>query len=207
MPNLPAAVHNTVNRFAAAFPVPQGNPADPTWDDQLRSWTLKLCSQVCFSHGAAWGAKRADPNRPISKDSLAFVPESNALWGWDLLIGSGTGKPTLAPEPGFNDIPEQVFVSVIPHDYLGGQPEPGPDPEPGDDALALILAKLNDMDAKLDAMRDQEMAHYQSLYAQNERIFANLTAQIQSIKADKLHLQGTLRGSVLGGGPIDLKEV
>lgn len=208
MPNLPSAVKQRIKDFTAKFPIPQGNPSDPTWDDTIRTYTLKICSQITNDFGVSYGAKRADSGRPISKDSLAFTPSADGLWSWDLFIGTGTGQPRLADEPSFNDIPDQVFVAVTPHDYIGGT-APGPDPIPPVDGgdHELILAELALINQKLDDAKIQQAADTQKLYDQMERIFANLTAQIADLKAQKAHLRGTMKGSVLGGGTVEMVEV
>jgi hypothetical protein len=133
---LPDDVKAIRTRYVAKYPVPQGTPE--TIDDLVRAWTVRFCEQVHFdTKDARYGAKRADPGRPIGKDTLARN-DASGLIGWDLLLGTGTGHPTLYPDPdslalgpGTPDggASGQVFVPVAPVDHLAGSPVP-PDPTP-----------------------------------------------------------------------------
>lgn len=207
---LPNNVKAVISAYVAKFPPPQGDPAAGNWDETIRQWTIRLCQQVCFSIGNQWGAKRADPGRPIGKDSLATYG-ANFLYSWDLLIGAGTGRPQIAADPTFYDLTGtgQVFEPVQPADYIGGgggTPPPDPDPNPGVDTAA-ILAAIKALDAKVSALPAQIAAEVQRVYDQNERIFAAESAQIQSVKDQRLRITGSLRVPAFGGtGSADLAE-
>lgn len=118
-------VLRVVTAYAAVAPVPQG--AAGTIDDACRVWTERLCQTVRFHFpeglpgvGGTFGWKRASDSRPPSKETLALQVGS-ALHGWDLLIGVGTGTPTLSPDPAYHDLiaeGPQVFLPVPPVDHL-----------------------------------------------------------------------------------------
>jgi hypothetical protein len=124
-------VRSLLDRFAAEYPVPQGTPGE-VHEENVREWTVMFAQQVAHDFpGKGYGVKRAGDGRPISKDSLAQVQKKGVLFAWDLLLGAGTGHPTIPEEPEFHDLTGtgQQFVAVEPVDYLGGsQPEPGPTP-------------------------------------------------------------------------------
>jgi hypothetical protein len=131
---LPPTVKDTRRRYVETFPVPQGEPS-PAFEDRVRRWTVAFIEQVAFElPGEGWGPKRGDQGRPLSKDSIAnnqVVP--GRLLGWDLLLGTGTGRPTLIADPNSRDITGQYFETrpafFQPQDHLGGSPPP-PDPPP-----------------------------------------------------------------------------
>lgn len=132
MADLSTRIKARIKTFATVFPLPQGVPGD-AHEDRCRAWCQKLAEQLTFDDpGAHYGLKKASPTRPISKDSLA--QQLPALHSWDLMTGAGTGKPKLAKNPQYHDIPDQVFVPVKAVDHLGGsqlpEPEPGPTPGP-----------------------------------------------------------------------------
>jgi hypothetical protein len=82
-----------------------------------------LCEQLRFSHGPAYGWKRAGPGRPESKETFARW-ENNFLDGWELFQGAGTGSPKLLNPPEYKDLttpPDgpQIFIPVNPTDRLG----------------------------------------------------------------------------------------
>ena len=114
---LPDTVKQIRARYVAAFPVPQGAPGD-AFEERARQWTTAFAEQVAFElPNQGWGMKRADANRPISKDTIARL-EHGRLMIWDLLIGTGTGSPRLMDEPEGDDITGQVFVEVTPTNHL-----------------------------------------------------------------------------------------
>jgi hypothetical protein len=144
---LPDDVYTKLVAFAARYPIPQGTPGE-AHEEACRQWTLRFCEQCTFSFPfMRYGAKRASPDRPTSKDTLARQ-DVVTLWGWDLLIGAGTGRPTLisGPGPGKNltDPPDgpQVFVEVAPYDWLG-DPDVAPAPTcPCAEQARTMLAAL-----------------------------------------------------------------
>lgn len=116
---LPDAARQVRSRFIAAFPVPQGAPGEE-FEERARQWTIKFAEQVAFDlPNQGWGMKRADPNRPISKDTIARL-EGGRLLIWDLLTGTGTGAPRPVENPESEDITGQFFVEVTPTNHLKG---------------------------------------------------------------------------------------
>lgn len=126
---LPETVKRIRARFIAAFPVPQGMPGEE-FEERARQWTIKFAEQVAFDlPNQGWGMKRADLNRPISKDTISKL-EGGRLLIWDLLTGTGTGTPRPVDNPESEDITGQFFVEVTPTNHLKGLvPEPVTEPE------------------------------------------------------------------------------
>lgn len=167
---LPDAVKQVRSRFMAAFPVPQGTPGEE-FEERARQWTIKFAQQVAFDMpNQGWGMKRADPNRPISKDTIARL-DAGRLLIWDLLTGTGTGMPRPVDDPESQDITGQLFVEVVATNHLKGivptqgvvpPPEPRPEPKPlvatKTDA-ALMVEHLAAIRATLEAVlkEQQEM--------------------------------------------------
>jgi hypothetical protein len=117
---IPPNVFATIRRFAAAYPIPQGEPGDEH-ENRCRVWTRSVCEQVRTEHGPQWGHKRASTTRPPSKETIARKVGA-ALDGWDLLQGAGTGAPTLSGNPEWHDLVaegNQVFIEVSAIDRLG----------------------------------------------------------------------------------------
>lgn len=138
---LPDRVKAIRTRYAAKFGLPHGTPE--TIDDIARQWSIGFAEQVRFeTMDAKWGMKRADPGRPIGKDSIAFNDPAGLIC-WDLFTGTGTGSPglnddpdSLAIGPGTPDGGHdgQVFVPVQAVDHIGQvstPPVPVPSPKPG----------------------------------------------------------------------------
>jgi len=129
MMKLPADVKAIRARYVAKFPVPQG-VAGAAFEETVRQWSIGFAEQVRHdTNDPTFGVKRADPNRPIGKDTLARVVGVK-LYSWDLLGGAGTGSPTLNLDPDAEDVTGQVFVPVLPVDHLSGVPVPVPVPQP-----------------------------------------------------------------------------
>ncbi len=111
-------------RFVAKFGLPQGG------EEVMRSWSLKLAQQVRFDTAdKAYGVKKASDTRPQCKDCLAYDGHEGLI-AWDMLEGAGTGNPTLAEDPDSISIPDQVFIPVLPIDYLGATTPPVQPPQP-----------------------------------------------------------------------------
>ncbi len=136
---LPANVKASRDRYVAKFPVPQGSPGDD-FEEQARQWSIELAQQVHFdTSDARWGMKRADAGRPVSKDTI--TQQGSPLLCWDLLNGTGTGSPTLVPDPESQDITGQVFVPEPAVNHVGTtQPPIPPVPTPGRQTLDAWLA-------------------------------------------------------------------
>lgn len=139
---LPDAVKQVRARFIEAFPVPQGTPGEE-FEERARQWTIKFAQQVAFDvPNQGWGMKRADPNRPISKDTIAKV-DAGRLLIWDLLTGTGTGMPRPVDDPDSQDITGQLFVEVVATNHLKGivPPQGTVPPEPRQELKPLVQTK------------------------------------------------------------------
>lgn len=149
---LPAEVKAIRARYIATFPVPQGEPGE-AFEESARQWSIRFAEQVAFEQGPLWGMKRADPNRPISKDTLSLYGNDGAIIIWDLLMGTGTGKPRLVDDPHGHEITGQVFVPVTPTNHLGTAPVPEkPKPELPPADLGPVIAYLSKIETKLDTL-------------------------------------------------------
>lgn len=134
---MPTPLYHLLTRWAARFPVPQGEPGD-AFEETCRQWTTRFIQQAAFQYPyEGYGAKRAGEGRPLSKDVIArFGPP---LIGWDVLVGAGTGAPVLIDGPKDSiDLTGQIYEPVQPQDYLrdfppGVDPGPEPGPPPGPD--------------------------------------------------------------------------
>lgn len=110
-------------RYVSKYPVPQGSPG-AAHEERCRQWSIRFAEQCAFSlPGQGYGMKRASPSRPISKDTLSQKTDVHFV-AWDMLHGTGTGHPTVAPDPSSMDITGQTFVPVTPADHLGGAAPP-----------------------------------------------------------------------------------
>jgi hypothetical protein len=126
---LPDAVKQVRSRYIAEFPVPQGAPGEE-FEERARQWSIHFAEQVAFElPNQGWGMKRADPNRPISKDTIARQVDGRLLI-WDLLTGTGTGSPRPVENPESEDITGQTFVPVQPTNHLRNVAPPPPPPPP-----------------------------------------------------------------------------
>ncbi len=128
---LPPLVKDTRDRFVAAFPVPHIVTGETlaAFEDRCRDWCWELAEQVHFdTRDPRYGVKSSSPTNPQSKDALAF--NTPPLIAWDLLLGVGTGAPTLVADPQSVSIPDQTFIPVPAVDHLEDTPVP-PTPEPG----------------------------------------------------------------------------
>jgi hypothetical protein len=144
---LPDAVKQVRTRFIAAFPVPQGAPGEE-FEERARQWSIHFAEQVSFElPNQGWGMKRADPNRPISKDTIARQLDGRLLI-WDLLTGTGTGSPRPVDNPESEDITGQVFVQVQPTNHLQNVAAPPAATSPG--ASTSGATAVADMAAVVD---------------------------------------------------------
>jgi len=135
-------------------------------DEERRSLTSFIAEQMCFELGSGWGTKRADANRPLSKDAIAFRNADNTIEIWDWQNGTTRARQVQAGAPPTESHSRQVFVAVPPVDHLGvvGRPPDSPGPpvlEPDDEFARLIdeaalricsaIGELVDTLEKLDA--------------------------------------------------------
>lgn len=173
---LPDNVKAARDRFIGKFPLPQG-----TNDDGIRAYTIKLAEYVRFVAGPAWGNKRADPGRPIGKDSIA-LNGIRTLLAWDLYLGAGTGSPALIGDPDSMDITGQVFVPAAAVDHVGGDAttpgNPGTPPTqvPGVD-LAVVLTALGGLGTQVDRLE----TFIKESDASNERRYLDLVAHSNNV--------------------------
>lgn len=185
---LPAEVKAIRARYVAAYPVPQGEPGE-AFEERARQWSIAFAKQVAFEQGPLWGMKRADPNRPISKDTLSLYGEDGAIIIWDLLMGTGTGKPRLVDDPQGEEIRGQVFVPVTPTNHLGAvvpPVKPGPQPLPPADLgpvvsqLSAILSKIDMVQGHVEAVEASVSGYGQSVERIGDLINA-LVGQQQAV--------------------------
>ena len=137
---LPDSVKAIRARYMQQYPVPQGQPGE-AFEEQARQWSIRFAEQVAFELGPMWGMKRADPNRPISKDTLSYNVD-DTIRIWDLLTGTGT-----------EDIVGQVFVTVEARNHLGvvtSIPPSLPPLPPAD--LGPVMAELSNIRASIDTL-------------------------------------------------------
>lgn len=156
---LPDPVKASRDRYVARFPVPQGSPGD-AFEEEARQWSRRLSQQVRFDTGdARYGMKNAGGGRPTSKDTLAFDLGDGRIRIWDMLNGTGTGRPTLVNDPASEDVTGQSFEPQPAVDHVGGgivQPPPvdpppvTPPPVTPPPASGDVLARLGVIEAKLD---------------------------------------------------------
>lgn len=135
MERLTAAHKELRARYVARFPVPSKNDGEgqDAWEDRVRrQWTIPFIQQMMASFpGDGFCVKSADAGRPESKDAMGRE-RGGRLYVYDLLEGTGTGRPRLVDDPAPEDITGQfVHREYGPVDRLGGGTVPAPDPDPG----------------------------------------------------------------------------
>jgi hypothetical protein len=152
--------------FDAAYPVPQGaGKSVDKWEAERRYWTMTLAQTFNARAGAKWGTKRADPNRPPSKDALAFE-DAGRLWGFDTCVATSDTTVKINPNAHGEDITGQVFIPVEAKDWLAGDTPPTPPvdpptppvdpptpPTPGTDygpAILALVLRVNKLEAHLE---------------------------------------------------------
>lgn len=183
---LPDDIKSLRDAFVARFPVPQGEPGE-AHEENVRQWSIRFAEQVAFQRpGMGWGMKRADPNRPISKDTLARSMDGK-LFIWDMLLGTGTGAPRINPDPEAEEVTGQVFVPVAQVNHLGvpAAPPATPTPLPTDqvpvdprvvEVLAALLATQEALVARVGTMEMTFSTIARSFDANQATIKAMITA-------------------------------
>ena len=146
----------------------QFEPSLPTanfTDENRRAWVMQVIEQVVFQFPAGgWGAKCADPGRPLSKDAIALQADGH-LFAFDLVNG---GTKRVNDSVVGEQIDDQVFVPVQGKDHLGlhpivptggGHPSlgTGAPPAPAADprvfeAVQALQTAVADLSARLDRM-------------------------------------------------------
>jgi len=116
--------------FAIVSAIHARNAALASGDDDQRRALQKMIVETVVNRfpGEGWGWKRADPGRPLSKDTIANNRmDPPHILAWDCFDGS-TRLPVQRDSILIDD---QVFVDVVGFDHLGtGVPAPRPDPPP-----------------------------------------------------------------------------
>lgn len=179
---LPEQIKSIRTRYLQRFPVPQGEPGE-AFEERARQWSIAFAEQVAFEQGALWGMKRADPNRPISKDTIAFYADDGIIRIWDLLIGTGTGRPRLAEDPDAQDLRDQVFVRVTPTNHLGADtpaPQDPPRPEKPTAADAACAPRMATLEQRMIALEGRIQAQATVLFALRDAIVGAASEQRQA---------------------------
>lgn len=187
---LPLEIRAVLARYAGIFHVPTGAPGE-AFDERARQWCIRLAEQVSYEHGPQWGVKRADPGRPISKDSLAWT-NGAVLLSWDLLTGVGTGQPVLVSNPSKIDITGQMFQPVVARDHLGTMMPPAPPetPAPLPPTQTVPLEDLLRLVATLEVS--------------NERRYLDLAAKLAALPPAPRSFSGTFKLPFFGTVSIHL---
>lgn len=149
-------------------------------DEDRRKLNVWTCEQNCFDLGPKYGAKRADPGRPTSKDAQAVLGDDGLCYFADVVNGTdrdyngATQYCTLGPE---ENAGYQVFQAVDPVDHLGhgkagggstGGGSTGGDVPPKGDTSDAVLAAIR---AVLD------------LAERNERRIAEVARRVEELAA------------------------
>jgi len=165
-PAFPQRGVETIDFLVARFPeLATGD------DDARRTLTKSIIEQmVCDfpTDGYTW--KSADPTRPPSKDAIGRQL-GGRLFIWDWQNGATRQRAVQAGQPG-HDVTGQHPIQVGCVQHTGpvvppGTPPPAPPTEPSDDLAELI--------AEFRAARAE-------ILARDERIYADLTAQVTAVK-------------------------
>lgn len=215
----------TIRAFVAKFPLPDIGTADPRdpavigpHEDRCRDWMFRLAQQLTFSHPQeGFGRKRADPGRPWSKDNLPRRRADGQLEGWDLMLGAGTGHPTLNLDAQAESLAGQHFETVSAVDHLGSTPPPPPPPPPTGDlalrvttleadmafvrkSIALLLDQRVEDLAAIRGLQDAVTALLGRVDGLSARVDALPAAQVK--KGDPIEVRGTISVPLLGSRTI-----
>lgn len=204
-PPVPVPIYPSklVVAFSEKFPLPQqtGSTTLPQHEENCRKWTYKLAEYLCFKEGLKWGAKARSASGTTSKDTLGYNPMdgSKRLWGFDVMIGAGTGHPTLKVTSTPIDISNQAVIPVSPIDWLGSASIPTePEPEPVPDLTPRVKA-LEDLTKSLVAQQNALITTLNDLKARVERAEARI--EQVDLKFGKLYVPDTATES-RGFGPL-----
>jgi hypothetical protein len=191
--SLPAGWSSTVARFVARFPLPQGAAGSVVHEDACRDWMKRVAEQIEHDFpGQGVGRKRASRTRPWSKDGLPQSTDGGrTIRGWDLMVGAGTGRPTLTPAPATLDLTGQYWEAVSPINHLTPVVQPPevpnvPTPPPPSTADPTVLATLQ----RIEALAAQQLEELRA-------IRRDVPLALQKA-AESIRDAGGL-GSVLGG--------
>lgn len=163
-------VQEIINIFSARYDYLRKS----TNDDDRRSLTQKIAEQVAYELGPRWGQKRADPGRPLSKDTLAFNGDDQ-LHGWDLFNGTTREANQFPDEINPVEMKEQVFVLVTPTNHLGAPSAPSAPPAPPvPQAPAPQTCQFTPCDCGPDLV---------AIFAELERLKAEVASQTGALAA------------------------
>ncbi len=160
-------------------------------DEERRKLTIKINEQIAFELGPKWGAKRADPGRPISKDAIAFDDAPN-LWIWDWQDGSTRGLSSfMVPGAAGKNVGEgvqpdgnQIFIPVAAVNHLGavpqqpGTPEQPPQSGGGTVDLGPVISALGVIASALAGLAQQAATNDEA----NERRYRDLVAHFEALQ-------------------------
>ena len=131
-----------LQRFAAAFPLPQSPGGGGVHEDKCRAWCLQFAQQVRFSTGdASCGVKRA--GGPQSKDTIAQDVGNGRLMVFEIMSGAESGSPVLNPQPRGQATTGQTFIPV---DAVKHLPDAALIPEPPSNDRELLLQLIAKVD-------------------------------------------------------------
>lgn len=109
----PNRVQDILDALAAKFP----ELTNRSNDESRREFTMRFAQQCRFELGPSWGTKRAAQDRPLSADVICQQTINGAFVGWDWSVPTG-----IARFPESMDLIGQIFVPVVPFDFLGEVP-------------------------------------------------------------------------------------
>ena len=134
---LPDRIEAIRQALLSQYALPYNAAPSPSKDEAFRQWSLRFAQQAVYSEpGDGWGAKRASPLRPLSKDTIA-QQVGDRLYCWDLFSGVSSSTTSIVAIPESLDITGQYYdpEASVPKDSLnnafppdGGGPIP-PDPD------------------------------------------------------------------------------
>jgi len=144
-------------------------------EEQRRELTKQIIEQLVFEFPQdGWVWKAQSPTHPPSKDTIARQVNGRlCYYDWQ---NGGTRQRSIQPGQVSGDATGQWPITLAGVNHLGASPNVGGVmPEPGTSAdLDALLALIGEHDT---TTREA----ISNIYNQNERTFANLTAQIQQI--------------------------
>lgn len=167
--SIPPAGQQALKQLAVQF---AGELQSPD-DNVRRVWAMRAAEQLAFTVSPEFGTKRADPGRPLSKDSVARII-GGRLCNWDLVNGS-TRQLQFGNAA---DITGQTFVAVAPRNHLGATPPQPPAPSPQPPTCPP------DQTATVTALR----AALVSMTAERDRVYAQLQEWDKRLQASDAKL-------------------
>lgn len=161
-------------------------------DDQRRELAERIAEQVVYTTGdPTYGVKSAGPGRPQGKDSLAWNGPGGLVI-WDYQNGSTREANQFPESVPVEEAAGQIFIPVQARDWLGGSADSNSAPTDQSPSVPLpsypveagaTREQIINLRWDIDEFREDFHNSVAKLYDQNERIFADMTAQIKEIKA------------------------